>query len=75
MKFSTQDVDNDHLQASCAKASQGAWWYKACVRSHLNGEYLRGHHNQIYKGVIWIDFKGNKYSYKGAEMKVRRDEN
>ncbi|OPL21542.1 fibrinogen 1c domain-containing protein, partial [Mytilus galloprovincialis] len=35
--FSTKDKGN-----SCAKSTFGAWWYKSCTYSNLNGEYLRG---------------------------------
>ncbi|CAC5391814.1 Fibrinogen-like protein A,Ryncolin-4,Angiopoietin-related protein 7,Angiopoietin-related protein 1,Ficolin-3,Ficolin-1-B,Techylectin-5A,Ficolin-2,Ryncolin-1,Tenascin-R,Fibrinogen-like protein 1,Angiopoietin-related protein 4,Angiopoietin-1,Tenascin-X,Fibrinogen C domain-containing protein 1-A,Tenascin-N,Ryncolin-3,Tenascin,Fibroleukin,Fibrinogen C domain-containing protein 1,Fibrinogen gamma chain,Techylectin-like protein,Ryncolin-2,Angiopoietin-related protein 6,Angiopoietin-related protein 2,Angiopoietin len=36
-KFSTKDKGN-----SCAKSTFGAWWYKGCTYTNLNGEYLRG---------------------------------
>ncbi len=70
MKFSTQDVDNDRSSSSCAQFQHSAWWFNACSYAHLNGEYLRGFHDQKWKGIMWGNFKGAYYSYKVAEMKV-----
>ena len=76
VKFATQDVDNDLLSGgNCAQNLHGAWWFRACGYSHLNGEYLRGGHNQYKKGIYWLHFKGPEYSYKVAEMKVAPHEN
>ena len=75
MKFSTQDVDNDLASSNCAQSYHGAWWFNNCFRSHLNGEYLRGRHNQRGNGILWYDFKGLDYSYKVAEMKVAPNKN
>ncbi len=70
MKFTTQDVENDFWPYNCAHWHRGAWWFYKCCRAYLNGEYLRGHHNQYWKGILWADFKGGYYSYKVTEMKV-----
>ena len=75
MKFTTQDVDNDRASGDCAQYYHGAWWFHYCGASHLNGEYLRGRHNQDYKGIYWYHFKGYYYSYKVAEMKVAPHKN
>ena len=75
MKFSTQDVDNDLWSSNCAQRLHGAWWFLACSYAHLNGEYLRGRHNQRWEGILWRDFKGVDYSYKVAEMKVAPHKN
>ena len=76
MKFSTKDVENDIDGArNCAQMFHGAWWFNSCFYSHLNGEYLGGHHKQDSKGIVWADFKGWYYSYIVAEMKVGRDQN
>ena len=75
MKFSTKDVDNDIDGArNCAQTWHGAWWFERCFASHLNGQYLGGHHNQGAKGIVWGTFRLG-YSYKAAEMKVGRDQN
>ena len=76
MKFSTQDVDNDLWSGdNCAQYLHGAWWFNDCSAAHLNGEYLRGRHNQFWKGILWHHFKGEEYSYKVAEMKVAPHKN
>ena len=75
MKFTTLDVDNDPPGYSCAHERHGAWWFNSCSWAHLNGEYLRGRHNQWEKGILWSNFKGSYYSYKVAEMKVAPHKN
>ncbi|CAM4567902.1 ficolin-1-like [Lepidochelys kempii] len=69
MMFSTHDRDNDWSSTNCAEVSKGAWWYRDCHRSNLNGLYLNGAHESY--GVNWISSKGDRYSYKTAEMKIR----
>ena len=76
MKFTTQDVENDPWPGgNSAQDYHGAWWFDICSDSHLNGEYLRGRHNQLWKGILWGHFKGWFYSYKVAEMKVAPHKN
>lgn len=71
MKFSTKDVDNDVSDGmNCAQTYHGAWWFRKCYDAHLNGEYLGGSHDRPACGIAWLQFKGGKYSYKIAEMKV-----
>lgn len=50
---------------------QGAWWYKDCHVSNLNGRYLGGPHESFANGINWRSGKGYDYSYKVSEMKVR----
>jgi len=52
-KFSTPDQDNDTSDTECAKRFKGAWWYKACHSSNLNGLYLGGPHDSFANGVNW----------------------
>ena len=71
-KFSTKDQDNDVWSAHCAQSyNTGAWWYKTCHNSNLNGVYYNGLNSPSSKGVIWTHWKGNSYSLKVTEMKVR----
>nr|XP_039317464.1 ficolin-2 [Saimiri boliviensis boliviensis] len=69
--FSTKDQDNDLHTQSCAVMYQGAWWYKTCHVSNLNGRYLGGAHDSFANGINWKSGKGYKYSYRVSEMKLR----
>ncbi|EPQ12650.1 Ficolin-2 [Myotis brandtii] len=69
--FSTKDQDNDGASSNCAEIYQGAWWYRSCHNSNLNGRYLGGSHQSRGNGINWHSGKGSYYSYKVAEMKVR----
>jgi ficolin len=71
MKFSTLDQDNDIDGTSCAELYKGAWWYKKCHVSNLNGLYLRGQHASFADGVEWHSFRGYNYSLQFTEMKIR----
>ncbi|KAM4663908.1 ficolin-1-like [Discoglossus pictus] len=71
MKFSTKDQDNDENPDSCANRFKGAWWYNTCHFSNLNGLYLNGQHSPSNIGINWNHGKGNKYSHKHSEMKIR----
>eukprot|EP00112_Aurelia_sp_Birch-Aquarium-sp1_P013343 Seg2828.2 transcript_id=Seg2828.2/GoldUCD/mRNA.D3Y31 product=Ryncolin-4 protein_id=Seg2828.2/GoldUCD/D3Y31 len=65
--FSTKDRD----PASCAMQYHGAWWYKACHLSNLNGRYLNGTHSSYANGVNWNTFRGHYNSLGKTEMKIR----
>jgi ficolin len=72
MQFSTKDQDNDIWPGTCAQQFNGAWWYRDCHHSSLNGVYLCGHHPTVYaQGVNWRTFRGDYHSLKRAEMKIR----
>jgi len=68
-QFSTKDRDNDESSTSCAQEHRGAWWYKFCHYSNLNGKYLVQQFDP--KGVSWYQWKGRPYSLKRVEMKIR----
>ena len=71
--FTTKDQDNDdHSSLQCAHHYSGAWWYRACGYSNLNGVYYSGPNSPTWKGVVWYHWKGTAYSLKATEMKVRR---
>ena len=69
MKFSTKDNDNDLSNTTnCAFFYTGAWWYKHCYYSNLNGRY--GVDDD--RGIVWYHWKGPGYSLPYVEMKIRR---
>ncbi|XP_073847165.1 ryncolin-4-like [Musca autumnalis] len=70
-RFSTKDQDNDVWNKNCAVEYTGAWWYKECHRSNLNGSYLKGKTTEYAKGIVWYHFKGDYYSLKFVEMILR----
>ena len=70
MKFSTYDRDNDQYSSgNCASYYKGAWWYKSCHDSNLNGLYLKAGDSSD-KGMRWRHWK-NSNSKKKTEMKIR----
>ncbi|KAG0721551.1 Fibrinogen C domain-containing protein 1 [Chionoecetes opilio] len=74
-RFSTIDVDNDGWpDRSCARDHMGAWWYRACETSNLNGRYLHGPipAERQYTGLYWYDFRGPQYSLWRSRMMIRR---
>ena len=71
MRFSTKDQDNDLASGSCAVTYRGAWWYNGCHASNLNGQYLGGPHETLADGINWDTFRGQQYSLKRSEMKLR----
>eukprot|EP00118_Oscarella_pearsei_P025729 m.308666 g.308666 ORF g.308666 m.308666 type:complete len:179 (+) comp44473_c0_seq1:931-1467(+) len=65
MKFTTKDNDNDPYVLNCAKSYHGAWWYKSCHSSNLNG----GYHYKDFRGMMWY-----ATIFKFTEMKFRFSE-
>ncbi|EDO35474.1 predicted protein [Nematostella vectensis] len=61
--FSTKGRDNDAYGRNCAADYKGAWWFKSCYNSHLNGEYRTSG-----DAVAWNAFS---ISLKRSEMKIR----
>ena len=41
MPFTTLDRNNDKKDGLCATWCHGAWWYKDCFLSNLNGRYYK----------------------------------
>ena len=70
-QFTTKDRDNDQHIGNCASSSygHGAWWYKSCAHSNLNGQYRSGLSG--WKGVNWYHFLNKHISLKFAQMKLR----
>lgn len=69
MAFSTKDKDNDNVKGACARNYRGAWWYKRCLYSGLNGIYGRDV-KVPGSGVYWYFLKN--YYAKFSEMKIRQ---
>ena len=70
--FSTNDRDNDIIPESCAVLYKGAWWYKECHYSNLNGAYLFGRITSFADGVIWYEWKGHYYSLKSTRLMIKK---
>ncbi|XP_033644647.1 ficolin-2-like [Asterias rubens] len=68
--FSTKDRDNDASSGNCAELGHGAWWYRSCTYSNLNGRYYNEASISAY-GIRWRGFSGYR-SLKTTEMKIRR---
>jgi ficolin len=70
--FSTSDRDNDAAGGeNCAVIYKGAWWYKYCHHSNLNGYYYHGNHTSYADGVEWYHWTGYYYSLRFTEMKIK----
>ena len=70
-KFTTFDQDNDERSGNCAMDFKGAWWYKDCHHSNLNGFYCGGQNSPHSQGVNWLTWRGFDYSLRFTEMKIR----
>ena len=74
MQFSTYDQDHDvGNDKSCAELYLSGWWFRACHSTNLNGLYL---HNEplphaFGMGVTWMEWRGQDFSLKKSEMKLR----
>ena len=68
MQFSTKDNDNDESGVNCATMWKGAWWYKDCHVSNLNGLYL-GAGQSSDTGMRWSEW--HTYVMKKTQMKTR----
>ena len=66
--FTTKDQDNDRNGGNCAVRWPGAWWYKSCHESNLNGKCVGQKSDS--RGLKWNRFRG-RLSLKFTEMKLR----
>ncbi|XP_043238892.1 techylectin-5B-like [Amphibalanus amphitrite] len=69
MKFSTFDRDNDATSGGCSSYNNGAWWYKNCQYSNLNGLYIPGS-TDTKRSVRWAHWR-DQYSLNATTMKIR----
>ncbi|XP_050498822.1 ficolin-2-like [Diabrotica virgifera virgifera] len=72
-KFSTLDVDQDNnISGNCAQQYEGAWWYKECHYSNLNGKFMTLVLPEAYKyhGLNWQINKGYA-NLAGSRMMIR----
>ncbi|KAL1476980.1 hypothetical protein MTO96_017849 [Rhipicephalus appendiculatus] len=73
--FSTFDRDNDQSTSNCALIYKGAWWFRKCHNSNLNGLNLNGYHDSKGDGIDWssnVDSQLPTYhSYPWARMMIR----
>ncbi|KAJ8737145.1 hypothetical protein PYW07_000416 [Mythimna separata] len=71
-KFSTYDVDNDEWKdGACATEHGGAWWYKECDKSNLNGKYSTNNDDNRGQSIYWISFKGPTSPLSKTKMMIR----
>ena len=68
--FSTKDKDADaNAGDNCAVDHQGAWWYKSCTQTNLNGLYSPT--GLDITGIYWYKTQHNKIvRLKKVEMKL-----
>ncbi|XP_062551422.1 microfibril-associated glycoprotein 4-like [Armigeres subalbatus] len=65
--FSTYDNDNDISFSNCAAQFHGAWWYRNCHLSHLNGQYKN---ESGLNTNLWYAFK-ERNGLKLTRMMIR----
>ncbi|XP_041986660.1 techylectin-5A-like [Aricia agestis] len=71
-KFSTFDSDNDEWRdGACAIEHGGAWWYKECDKSNLNGKYSTTGDDNNVQTIFWITFKGPNTPLSKTRMMIR----
>ena len=68
--FSTYDRSYDDYGGNCPSARQGAWWYRRCTDSNLNGRYL-GTTGDGFTAMYWYYWKNSYQSLKASTMMMR----
>ncbi|CAH2314488.1 tenascin-X isoform X5 [Pelobates cultripes] len=68
MIFSTRDRDAQKRILPCSVSYHGAWWYRNCHFTNLNGLY---NNNKDHQGMNWYTWKGFEFSIPFTEMKMR----
>lgn len=67
--FSTKDRDNDVSSSNCAVDHYGAWWYRECRQSNLNGKFTAP--DGAISSIYWLELPGPDYNIKYTEMMIR----
>ncbi|MCL4144714.1 UNVERIFIED_CONTAM: hypothetical protein GTU68_025837 [Idotea baltica] len=74
-QFTTKDADHDSSSYNCAEVRKGAWWFKDCSYSNLNGFQHIGSYKRSSSGwsdgIFWQRFRGFDYSLKLTQLSVR----
>ncbi|XP_062620879.1 fibrinogen-like protein A isoform X1 [Saccostrea cucullata] len=71
MKFTTKNQDNDNKNSSnCATEYHGAWWYKGCHYSNINGQYVKSAVSNA-KHPTWFHWKSKHEALKRTVMMIR----
>ncbi|XP_025100264.1 uncharacterized protein LOC112567710 [Pomacea canaliculata] len=68
--FSTYDRDNDKDSGNCAVNYHGAWWYRDCHNTNLNGLYKADGANGG-DGICWGNVHNDDRSFTFSEMKLK----
>ncbi|XP_066278063.1 techylectin-5B-like [Branchiostoma lanceolatum] len=68
--FSTWDRDNDARSGNCATICRGAWWYRSCHHSNLNGVYLYSEDNDRDQGIDWNTWTDHVDTLMLVEMRL-----
>nr|KAG5690204.1 hypothetical protein BaRGS_016595 [Batillaria attramentaria] len=70
LPFTTYNSDHDSHSGNCAVGRHGAWWYKTCAYSSLNGPYLTSA-QETETSIHWHHWKNARIALKHVEMKIR----
>ncbi len=71
MKFTTKDSDNDASANNCAINRNGAWWYRNCFDTNLNGYNYNSKTAPEFKGILYWHWKRYEHSLKSVRMSVK----
>jgi len=70
MKFTSFDNDQDTWSNNCAAHHKGAWWFRGCGHSCLNG--FRYSEGSTQPGFWWYHLHDKWIAVSGSTMKIRR---